>query len=100
MVFGLGFYLGLIKESIEEPFEFFKDVKDNWDWYDIPGSLFGFDIFSPRFHYNPMTEEDKKSFTESLPDIIKPNFYVTYNRTGMILTGKKFKPKLATILNN
>ena len=88
---------------LNEEKQFFKEIKDNWDWYNIPGSLFGFDIFPSRylFYSNPMTKEDKKIFTESLPDILKSNFDIIYNSRGMVLTNKNLRnPRLATILNN
>ena len=101
--FGLDYYLGLIKERISEESRLFRDIKNNWDWYDIPGSLFGFDIFPSRylFYPNPMTRKDKKSFTKYLPNIIKSNFDIIYNSRGMVLTNKNLRnPRLATILNN
>ena len=67
-------------------FPYFQRVKENWDWYNIPGSLFGFEYFiSP----NPMTKEDKENFTNSLSKIITSNFEVIYNSLGMVLISKK-----------
>ena len=86
MGFGLDHYIGLMREKLFGEQKAFKEFKDNWDWYNVWGSLFGFDYFlSP----NPMTRQDKMNFTESLPEIIVSNFEVLYNSLGMILVPKR-----------
>jgi len=86
MDFGLDYYFGLMREKLLGEREVFRGFKDNWDWYNVCGSLFGFDYFlSP----NPMTRQDKMNFTESLPEIIVSNFEVLYNSLGMVLVPKR-----------
>ena len=79
-------YFTRTKKELSEEYNFFKKWRDNWDWYNVLGSLFGFDYFiSP----NPMAKRDKENFTKSLGKIITSNFDVAYNSLGMILTPKK-----------
>ena len=70
--------------EVKEP-SYFQKVKSDWDWYNVPGSLFGIEYFiSP----NPMTKKDKEDFTNSLSEIITSNFEVMYNSLGMVLINK------------
>jgi len=89
MMFGLSYYFGLMNEKISqrrELFSGFREFRNNWDWFNIFGSLFGFDYFQSR---NPMTFDDKINFTNSLPEILISNFEVLYNSLGMVLIPKK-----------
>lgn len=107
MVFGLDYYAEYIRLKIDEEIQFFKETKDNWDWYDIPGSLFGFDIF-PRTYYSyrfkkcPLNKQQQENLTSRIfSDIVKANFDVVYNANGFVLTNKNLRtPALSTILNN
>ena len=76
-------YIGRLHERI---FKRHRRVSSKRNWYNVPGSIFGFDYFlSP----NPMTKEDKENFTKSLGNVITSNFEVIYNSMGMVLIPKK-----------
>tara|TARA_Y100000310_G_C20280403_1_gene622330 strand:- start:60 stop:317 length:258 start_codon:yes stop_codon:yes gene_type:complete len=68
--------------------EYFSRIKER------VGQEYGrFRIWATHFDYfasrNPMSEENRISFTKSLPKIITSNFEVAYNSFGMVLTRRR-----------
>jgi len=105
MIFKLDYYTEGIRWKMAEEIELFKEIKNDWDWYDVPSSLFGFDIFpklyySPLFKKCPLNKEQQDNLTQTFSNIIKSNFNIIYNATGMDLVNKNFKSDLVRVLNN
>ena len=92
-----------LRLKLNEELGLLREIKNDWDWYDIPGSLFGFDLFPKPYYYPlfkkcPLNKEQQDNLTQRFSDAIKSNFDVIYNAGEILFINKRFKPGLVEVV--